>query len=150
MSYTLEEKLAWAREGVARWEAKLKQADMKAERAHEMGGGILGFGGSGNQRAAQQVRSAWSSADRAWREATEKLEYYTDKAKGYERRIAERDRTRLTRDDIAGATHVRISRSWHKVVRVNQTTVSVDSGYSWVDRYTFDKVLEARTITSAN
>lgn len=150
MSYTLEEKLVWAREGVARWESKLEDADRKADRAREMGGGIPGFGGSGNQRAAQQVRSAWGSADRAWREASEKLEYYTGKAKGYERRIAERDRTLLTRDEIAGATHVLISRTWHKVVRVNKTTVSVDSGYSWVDRYTFDKVLAARTITPAN
>jgi hypothetical protein len=150
MSYTLEEKLAWAREGVARWEGKLKQADVKAERAHEMGGGILGFGGSGNQRAAQQVRSAWGSADRAWREATEKLEYYTDKAKGYERRIAERDRQRLTRDDVAGATHVLISRSWRKVVRVNATTVSVDSGYSWVDRFKFDQVLAVRAVEATH
>lgn len=148
MAYTLEEKLEWALDGKARWEAKMALADAKAERAHEMGGGIPGFGGSGNQRAARQVRGAWDSADRAWREATDKLEYYTAKAKGYERRIAERDRKRLEHSDIVGATHVRTSTGWRKVVRVNAKSVSVDSGYSWVDRLTFDNVLEARTLTS--
>lgn len=143
--YTLEEKLAWAQAGVTRWEGRLELANAKSDRAHEMGGGIPGFGGSGNQRAASQVRSAHDSAHRAWREATEKLEYYTAKAKGYERRIAERDRKRLTRDDIVGANYVRIAGSWRKVVRVNTTTVSVDSGYSWVDRFTFDKVLAVHT-----
>jgi hypothetical protein len=144
--YTLEEKLAWAQEGVVRWEARMEAANAKNARANEMGGGIPGFGGSGNQRAAQQVRAAFSSADKAWREASEKLTYYTDKAAGYERRIAERDRVRLTREDIAGATHVLVSRTWRKVVRVNKTTVSVETGYSWTDRYTFDKVLQVRTL----
>ena len=144
MAYTLEEKLDWALEGKARWEAKMAAADAKHEQALDMGGGIPGFGGSGNQRAAQQVRSAFSSAYRAWREAIEKLEYYTAKARGYERRIAERDRKRLERGDILGATHVRIGYGWRKVVRVNAKSVSVHTGYSWVDRYEFDKVLEVR------
>lgn len=148
MAYTLEEKRDWALEGKARWEAKMALADGKAERAHEMGGGILGFGGSGNQRAAQQVRSAWDSADRAWREATEKLEYYTAKAKGYERRIAERDRTRFDRTDLAGATHVKIGGGWHKVVRVSAKSVTVETGYDWTDRHTLDKVLDMRTVVT--
>lgn len=143
-SRSLEEKLDWALEGKARWEAKMGQANAKHDQAREMGGGIPGFGGSGNQRAARQVRSAFNSADKAWREATEKLEYYTAKAKGYERRIAERDRQRLTRDDIAAAKLIRTSTGWRKVVRVNAKSVSVDSGYSWVDRIPFDQVLEVR------
>ena len=141
---TLEEKRDWAREGVARWEARLAAAEARGERASEMGGGIPGFGGSGNQRAAQQVRAAHASADRAWREASEKLAYFTEKAKGYERRIAELDRVRLTREDILGARWVRTAGAWRKVVRVNKTTVSVDSGYSWVDRIDFSQVLEVR------
>lgn len=145
MSYTLEEKLEWALAGKARWEARMAQADAAHESAREMGGGIPGFGGSGSQRAANQVRSAFASADRKWREATEKLEYYTQKARGYERRIAERDRKRLERSDIVGATHIRIGRFWYKVARVNAKSVSVETGYSWVDRYTFDKVLEVRS-----
>ena len=53
MPYTLEEKRDWALAGKARWVARMAQVDAKNERAHEMGGGIPGFGGSGNQRAAQ-------------------------------------------------------------------------------------------------
>ncbi len=142
--YTLEQKLAWAREGVARWEAKMDGVNTQAERAHEMGGGILGFGGSGNQRAAKQVRAAHNSADRAWREARDKLAYYTEKAKGYERRIAERDRVRFEHDDVVGATWVKVGYSWCKVARVNAKSVSVETGYSWVDRYSFDKVLAVK------
>jgi len=144
MAYTLEEKRDWALEGKARWEAKLALAEGKGERAHEMGGGIPGFGGSGNQRAAQQVRSAFASADRAWREATDKLDYYTAKARGYERRIAERDRVRLGAVDVAGAKYVRTVTGWRKVVRVSAKSVSVESGYSWVDRIPLGQILEAR------
>lgn len=144
MTYTLEEKLDWATQGKMRWEARLVAANERAERAHEMGGGIPGFGSSGNQRAAQQVRSAYGSADRLWREATEKLEYYTAKAKSYERRIQERDRVRLTKEDIAGATFIRTAGSWRKVVRVNAKSVSVESGYSWVDRIDITQVLDYR------
>lgn len=144
MAYTLEEKRNWALEGKARWEAKLALAEGRGERAHEMGGGIPGFGGSGNQRAAQQVRSAFASADRAWREATDKLDYYTAKARGYERRIAERDRVRLGAVDVAGAKYVRTVTGWRKVVRVSAKSVSVESGYSWVDRIPLGQIFEAR------
>lgn len=143
--YTLEEKLAWAQAGVVRWKERLEQADAKSDRAHEMGGGIPGFGGSGNQRAARQVRSAHDSAHRAWREATEKLEYYNAKAKGYERRIAERDRVRFTHEDVVGARAVRTVTGWRRVVRVNGKSVSVDSGYSWVDRIEFGSILEVKS-----
>lgn len=147
--YTLEQKRDYAAEKLAAAKDAVAAAERRHEAAHEMGGGIPGFGSSGNQRAAQKVRSALDSAFRADREATERLEYWSTKLAGYERRIAERDRVRFTREDLIGATHVRISRSWHRVVRLNKTTVSVDSGYSWVDRYPFDKVLEHRSIAKA-
>lgn len=57
---------------------------------------------------------------------------------------AEADRVRLTRDDIIGALFVRTVVGWHKVRSVNKSTVSVDSGYSWSDKYPFDKILEVR------
>lgn len=145
MSYTLEQKLAWALEGKARWEAKLTEADRAEESAHEMGGGIPGFGGSGNQRAARQVRSAFESADKKWHEATDKLSYYTDKARSYERRIQEQDRKRFEREDLTGARLIRTNAGWYKVVRINAKSVSVESGYSWVDRIAIDKILEVRT-----
>jgi hypothetical protein len=55
-------------------------------------------------------------------------------------------RVRLTREDILGATHVRTEFAWRRVARVNKTTVSVETGYSWVDRIPFDKIFDARTI----
>lgn len=142
---TLEEKLEWASEGKERWQQRLTDAENKTTRASEMGGGILGFGASGNQRAAKQVRSAFGSADRAYREATEKLEYFTNKARGYSARIQERDRVQLGREQILGASWVKHkSYGWRKVVRVNAKSVSVDSGYSWVDRIEFAGITEVR------
>lgn len=60
--------------------------------------------------------------------------------------IKERDRVPFTRDDLAGAEYVRTQHGWHKVVRINQTSVSVATGYSWVDRYPFDRILQATSI----
>jgi hypothetical protein len=140
--YTLEERLAYATEKRDAAAAAIVRADAVYADAHEMGGGIPGFGGSGSQRAAQKVRATYDRSHRLYNEAKERHDYWDAKAKGYERRIAERDRVRLTREDVANATHVLISRTWRKVVRVNATTVSVETGYSWVDRYPFDQVLD--------
>jgi len=60
---------------------------------------------------------------------------------------AEANRVHLTRDDLLAATYVRTRFGWHKVARVSRTTVSVETGYSWTDKYEFSKILEARTIT---
>lgn len=144
MAYTLEEKRDWALAGKIRWEERLAAVDAKYEQAHEMGGGIPGFGGSGNQRAAHQVRAAFNSADRAYREASEKLEYYTSKLRGYERRIAERDRERFGHEDLEGARYIRTNAGWYKVVRVNAKSVTVESGYSWTDRIEHDRIIEVR------
>lgn len=56
------------------------------------------------------------------------------------RAAAEAARRRFTRDEIVGAGFVHDGRAWRKVVRVNTKTVSVESGYSWVDKIPFDKV----------
>ncbi|MEV4737153.1 MULTISPECIES: hypothetical protein [unclassified Microbacterium] len=52
----------------------------------------------------------------------------------------EASRRRFTREDIEGAGFVHDGYQWRKVVRVNKTTVSVASGYSWVDRIKFKDV----------
>lgn len=62
---------------------------------------------------------------------------------GLKAQIAERDRRRLTADDLHGATYVRTSTGWHKVVRVNAKSVTVETAYSWTDRYEFGEILEA-------
>lgn len=58
--------------------------------------------------------------------------------------LADRDRVTLTRADVVGARAVRDRFGWHKVARVNKTTVSVETGYSWTDRIDFGRILEAR------
>jgi len=60
------------------------------------------------------------------------------------KRDAELVRVRLTREDIVGALAVRTVRGWQAVVRVNAKSVSVHTGYSWVDRVLFEDVLEVR------
>jgi hypothetical protein len=143
--YTLEERLAYATQKLAVVQVAIDRAEAKHEAARQLGGGIPGFGGSGSQRAATKVRSALDSSYRAETEAQERYDYWQAKVASYTRRIAERDRVRLTQKDLIGATHVRlVGGSWHKVARLNKTTVSVETGYSWVDRYAFDKVLQAR------
>jgi hypothetical protein len=140
--YTLEERLAYATEKRDVAAKAIERADAVYAEAHEMGGGIPGFGGSGSQRAAQKVRATYDRSHRLYTEAKERFDYWDAKAKGYARRIAERDRVRLTREDVEGATQVRLSHGWRNVVRVNATTVSVETGYSWVDRYPFDQILQ--------
>jgi len=58
----------------------------------------------------------------------------------------EANRVELTRDDLKGATHVRTEFGWHRIARLNPTTVSVETGYSWTDRYPYSKILDARTV----
>lgn len=62
-----------------------------------------------------------------------------DKAKAAH---AEREasRRRFTRDEIDGAGLIHDGYRWRKVVRVNKATVSVESGYSWLDRIKFKDV----------
>lgn len=56
--------------------------------------------------------------------------------------IKDRDRVRVTAEDLAGALAVRDEYGWHKVAKVNKTTVSVETGYSWTDRIPLEKVLQ--------
>lgn len=145
----LRAKLENARERLEAANEAMRAADRKDDAAFAMGGGIPGFGGSGNQRAAQQVRSALGSAHRAWKEASERIEKWSYRVKRLEVRIAEIERHRLTREDVLGATLIHDGISWRKVVRVNAKSVSVDSGYSWVDRVSFDQIRDYRPKPSA-
>lgn len=140
----LRAKLAYAQKRLEAANEALRAADARTQSAHEMGGGIPGFGASGNQRAANQVRSALDSSYRAWKEATERIEKWSHRVKRLEARIAEIERPRLTRDDVLGAALIHDGISWRKVVKVNAKTVSVDTGYSWVDRVPFDDVRAVR------
>lgn len=67
-------------------------------------------------------------------------------AAGVARRKAEREaeaaRAKFTAGDLAGASHVRDSVGWHRVVRVSAKSVTVATSYSWTDRISIAKVLE--------
>jgi hypothetical protein len=47
----------------------------------------------------------------------------------------------FTRDDVLGAHHVRDELGWHRVVRVNTTSVTVMTPWSWTDRIPITKIL---------
>lgn len=51
----------------------------------------------------------------------------------------------FTPEQLAAAVAVRTSTGWHKVVRVNAKSVTVETGYSWTDRYPIDKILEVKS-----
>ena len=61
-----------------------------------------------------------------------------------QKRIAERDRVRLTRDDIVGATAIRTQFGWSRVIRVNNVSVTIPTEWSWTDTVPFDRILEVR------
>lgn len=139
----LKAKLAYSLRRLEAAQDAMRRADGLADDAHEMGGGIPGFGGSGNQRAARQVRGAHERAHRAWQDASERIAKWDYRVKSLQRRIAEHERKRFTRDDIKGAGFVHDGTSWRKVVRVNAKTVSVVNAHipEWEpDRIPFDKV----------
>lgn len=74
-------------------------------------------------------------------EATQRLNILT---KGLVTQIAEAQLSPVTDDMLKTARLVRDRHGWHEVVRVNKTTVSVATGYSWVDRIPHSKIVEVR------
>jgi hypothetical protein len=59
-----------------------------------------------------------------------------------EKEQAESQRVRFTAADLAGAKGVRDRFGWHRVVKVNAKTVTVETPYSWTDRIPVENVLE--------
>lgn len=56
------------------------------------------------------------------------------------------ERKTYAREDLIGAVVVRTKLGWYKVVRLNQKTVTVDSGHSWTSVVPFAKILDARSL----
>lgn len=50
-----------------------------------------------------------------------------------------------TPEQLAAALAVRTSTGWHRVVKVNKKSVTVETGYSWTDRHPIDKILEVKS-----
>lgn len=139
----LRGKLTHARERLEAANEAMRAADRKQEAAHEMGGGILGFGASGSQRAAQQVRAAHGSAYNAWKDASARIEKWSYRVKRLEARLAEVERVRYTASDLAGAVAVK-DFEWHRVVKVNAKSVTVATPYDWTDRIPLDRITDFR------
>lgn len=139
----IEAKLARARQALEQATGASSAANAAADR-HTINdpGALSGIRRKPN-RTADNAR--WNSYSRA-AEAQLKLDRLRNNVDVLERALtdarAEADRKRFTREDFAGATLVKDWAGWHKVARVNQTTVSVETGYSWVDRIPFDKVTQ--------
>lgn len=96
-------------------------------------------------RTAYRARTAATERSideaKAELEAARDAEYRAVKAEARER---EASRVRFTRDELVGAVAVRDRLGWHRVVRVNQKTVTIKTGYSWTDLLPIDRVLEVR------
>lgn len=79
-----------------------------------------------------------------------KAEMASDEAAERAERIGRHERltapVSFTTDELRAATHIRTDLGWHKVVRVSAKSVTVETGYSWTDRYALAKILEVRTI----
>jgi len=60
------------------------------------------------------------------------------------RRADEAARPKLTADDVRSAVAVRDQFGWHRVVRVNAKSVTVETPYSWTERIPLERVLEVR------
>ena len=46
--------------------------------------------------------------------------------------------------ELKAAVVIRTAMGWHKVAKVNAKSVSVETGYSWVDRIPLEKIIEVR------
>lgn len=61
------------------------------------------------------------------------------------RKAAQADRRRYIREDFDGVRAVRDRYGWHGVVRVNPTSVTIRTPYSWSERIPFGQILETRS-----
>lgn len=82
--------------------------------------------------------AAYTAADREVRALTSQLHLA-------EAREAEAARVRLTRDQVDGARFVRDRYGWHRVIRINATTVTVASDWGQTARIAITQLHEART-----
>lgn len=69
----------------------------------------------------------------------EQIRYWTEHLQAAETdgRWKPVDRASLSVGDL-----VKVRGQWRRIVRVNRTTVSVETGYSWTDRVPFEEIRE--------
>lgn len=99
-----------------------------------------------NPRADARRRSTYDRAADLWLAHAAALQ--NQKALEWQLARARRDAA-APRDltTLRPGSLVRTHLGWHKVVRVNRTSVSVETGYSWTDLIRLDRIIETRTPT---
>ncbi len=146
-----ERTLACARERLAVIEQQYARARQRSESVTP--GGLTGYDSailSGTTRHRNLRReSARHAAYAAEARVAAELARARREVEGLERAERQRaadelSRQRVTPESLAVATHVRDRFGWHKVVRVNAKSVSVESGYSWVDRLPIGEIIDVR------
>lgn len=151
---TLEEKLADAEAKVEKLTSRSAAARSASNSATP--GGLTGYdpavlsGISGG--SARKTSRRYAAYDREAQVAADlrRAEAEVAEAK-YAIAVAKRD-TPIAYDPatlVAGAV-VRDKFGWHKIVRVNKTTVSVATGYSWTDKIVLGKIIEVRSAPKAS
>ncbi|MDY0828560.1 hypothetical protein SK224_05400 [Microbacterium sp. BG28] len=76
-------------------------------------------------------------------QAERDADWQARKAAAQQATTAERDRTPPSRAELVGATLVRDRYGWHRIAKVNRTTVDVYIGPGVTKRLQVDRVLEA-------
>jgi hypothetical protein len=142
-------RLAEAQERAAAMEKRLGLASAASDRATP--GGRTGYDPailSGirrkpNHKADARRFAAYDREAAAWRE----LEAQRDEVRRLEamhrREVRDAEAPRDV-ESLEPGHYVRDSSGWHRVVRVNAKSVSVETGYSWVDRIALDRIIETR------
>jgi len=146
----LEGQLARAEASLARAEARENLACAASFRATL--GGLTGYDSailSGTRRKVDRKgtyarRNAYDREAAATLLAVELAREVGALGRQLVRARAEAARVRFVAADFVGAVAVRDRFGWHRVVRVNTTTVAVETGFSWTDRIPFENVLQIR------
>ena len=136
--------LALAREAVVVLTALAVAADAAYTRTY--GDDMAMVSGTRRKYSARATSRKFGAGDRtaeAWakvRAAESRVSLLEQRAK-----IAKRDApVPYTPADLKAARYVRNRHGWHKVARVNAKSVSVETGYSWVDRIVLAEIIEVR------
>lgn len=163
---SLDARIAQQKERIAALEAKLSRKtaaeaaasdrDRAASDALPYGGEPIKIGHHSEGRHRSAIDKAYRTAHAAMeaRQEVAHVEGQLDAARHHLAALeAQVGRVQLTRDDVLGSAEVRDRDGWHKVLRVNQKTVSVEVILPWMDRpmtrkLEFARVLEARTVAA--
>lgn len=82
---------------------------------------------------------------RYYLETKDKFEFFTRTLKELENEGV----ILFNKENLKGKTHIKARYGWEEIVKLNPTTVSVKSGYSWVNKIAYSEIKEARTISKA-